>query len=136
MVVSTDSSDIYSLFQHGKLRDSLRGTPFADALSETNLARRVNRGVRSNLDFLPDDIPLALRQELAGVLEACWSADRRARPPAVECYRRLHALYGRYVQQLIPGGVTMSHGGKARDHIIVEFSNCFQMKQNSGFALS
>jgi serine/threonine protein kinase len=63
--------------------------PFANCKSEVMHSTLVHQGVRPDLGLLP----LQFRNSIATMIESCWSADRKERKTAVECFSILDHTY-------------------------------------------
>jgi len=60
---------------------------------ETRLIRAIKSGERPNLDVLPSDLPLPVREEMKKLIESCWNPDRDLRPMAYTCYKVLEQAH-------------------------------------------
>jgi serine/threonine protein kinase len=60
---------------------------------ESRLIKAVKSGERPNLDALPTDFPLPVREELKRLIESCWNPDRNLRPTAHTCYKVLEQTH-------------------------------------------
>jgi serine/threonine protein kinase len=63
--------------------------PFAECKTEVVLSTRVHQGLRPNMN----SIPLQFHRSVAVMIESCWSADRKVRKSATECFSILDHNY-------------------------------------------